>query len=91
MPKKIEGMPKGVRPRGDKFQWDCSFQGKRRTGTADTLKQAIAAREKARKDILSGPSQGKRMDAQTAVDGRCSTVGAGALRERRWKKMLGAY
>jgi integrase len=60
MPKKIEGMPKGVRPRGDKFQWDCSFQGKRRTGTADTLKQAIAAREKARKDILSGPSSGKR-------------------------------
>lgn len=70
MPKTIPGMPSGVRERGGKYLWDVCVSGTRMTGTADTLKQALVAREKARKDILSGPSQGKKeWTLKQAVDG----------------------
>ena len=54
MPKTVAGMPKGVRKRGGKFQWDCTVQGKRKTGTAETLAEAVRDRGKAMQGMLQG-------------------------------------
>lgn len=40
-------LPKGIRKRNGKFQWDVTFKGVRKTGTAETLNQAIVDRAKA--------------------------------------------
>jgi len=42
MPKRIEGLPRGIRPRGNVFHIDVCKRGQRLTATADTLEQAIA-------------------------------------------------
>lgn len=68
MPKKIEGMPKGIRRRGNKFQWDCSFQGKRRTGTADTIEQAVKDREKAYIALLKGDTTTTSYTLKDAIE-----------------------
>lgn len=43
--KNADKLPKGIRLRGKKYFWDTTYKGERRTGTADTLGDAI--REKA--------------------------------------------
>lgn len=54
MPKIIAGMPKGIRERNGKYQWDCTVQGRRKTGTAETLAEAVKDRAKALQGMLQG-------------------------------------
>lgn len=48
---KNEILPKGIRKRGDTYQWSRQINGERKFGTALTLKQAIKARENAHIEI----------------------------------------
>lgn len=57
MPKLVAGMPKGIRERNGKFQWDCTVQGKRKTGTANTLAQAVKDRAKALQGLMQGEGE----------------------------------
>lgn len=50
----MENLPKGIRPRGDKFFVDVSLNGQRRTATCDTLREAITTQEQLRKELEGG-------------------------------------
>jgi len=45
---------KGIRQRNNKWEWNCTFNGTRRTGTAPTKKEAIQQREKTMERLRTG-------------------------------------
>lgn len=56
-------IPKGIRKRGDKFFVDVTVQGRRRTGTADTLAEAKDMRVTLRAALIAG--EGRDVGAKT--------------------------
>ncbi|MDY9922066.1 MAG: site-specific integrase [Synergistota bacterium] len=83
MPKLLEGMPSGIRPRGDKFQWTTSHKGERMSGTADSMEEAVRDRAKALQSLLSvvrDPRKSK-MSLKKAVDGAVANKWAGTPAE----------
>jgi len=78
MPKRISGMPAGVRPRGGAFQWDISHNGTRKTGTAATMEDAVRDRAKALQELISNKAQGKAWSLQRAYEGAMATKWSGA-------------
>lgn len=83
MPKLLEGMPSGIRPRGDKFQWTASHKGERMSGTADSIEDAVRDRAKALQDLLSAGSVIKkaRWTLKKAMDGAVTNKWAGTPAE----------
>ena len=61
---KRETLPKGIRRKGDQYQWNRQINGIRVYGTASTLKQAIKDRANARPD--KQPASSKPAAAQKA-------------------------
>lgn len=74
MPKRIPGMPPGIRQRSGKYQWDASFQGTRRTGTAATIADAVRDRASALQSLMNPESgTGRAWTLKRAYDGAMST------------------
>lgn len=74
MPKRLAGMPSGVRKRNGKYQWDVSFQGTRMTGTAETIEDAVRDRASALQSLMSPKGgTGRAWTLKRAYDGAMST------------------
>lgn len=49
--KNTDNLPKGIRLRGKRYFWDTTYKGERRTGTADTLEEAIRDKANAKLEM----------------------------------------
>lgn len=67
MSAKNKGMPTGVRPRGDGFEWSVFVKDAgRRYGSAETLSDAVKAREQARVELKAQLGDGAPAAARSA-------------------------
>lgn len=56
--KNADKLPKGIRLRGKKYFWDTTYKGERRTGTAETLEDAVREKANARFEMAVTAANG---------------------------------